>query len=296
MIDTKLKNKVALITGANNPYGIGAAIVKALAIQGVKVFLQYYRFHYTNSISIKNDEVSNNEYGEEFYHHLLSKNCDDVLESIKEYGVESFAFESDLSKPENIPIIFDKAEEIFERVDILINNAAYWEADTFIPPNEELKNELVELWSSKPASVNMISIDKIFAVNTRAPVLMIKEFVSRYIKGNLEWGRIVNVSTDGAYCFPSEITYGASKFALEAYSRSAALELGQFGITVNTVSLGAVQTGWINSRLEKEILPSIPLGKIGLPKDVADVIVFLVSDQARWVTGQRIFVGGGHGM
>jgi len=296
MLDTRLKDKVAIITGANNPYGIGAAIAKSLASQGVKVFLQFYRMNYPNGASIKNDEVSKTTFGERFYHHLLSKDCDEVLESIKEFGVESFAFEADLSNPKNIPIIFDKAEEIFERVDILINNAAYWEADTFIPSNQELENKLVELWSSKPCVINSDSIDKIFAVNTKAPVLLIKEYASRYIKNNLEWGRIVNVSTDGAYSFPSEITYGASKFALESYSRSAAIELGKFGITVNTVSLGAVQTGWINTELEKEILPSIPLRKIGLPKDVADVIVFLVSDQSRWLTGQRIFVGGGHGL
>ena len=296
MIDTKLKDKVAIITGANNPYGIGAAIAKSLASQGVKVFLQFYRINYPNGASINNGEVSKTTFGEKYYHHLLSINCDEVLESIKEFGVESFSFEADLSDSKNIPAIFDKAEEIFERVDILINNAAYWEADTFIPLNQEMENELVELWSSKPGAMNNESFDKIFSVNTRAPVLMIKEYTSRYIKNNLEWGRIVNVSTDGAYCFPSEITYGASKFALESYSRSAAAELGKFGITVNTVSLGAVQTGWINSELEKEILPSIPLRKIGLPKDVADVILFLVSDQARWLTGQRIFVGGGHGM
>jgi 3-oxoacyl-[acyl-carrier protein] reductase len=104
------------------------------------------------------------------------------------------------------------------------------------------------------------------------------------------------VSTAGADRFPSEVSYGASKFALESYTRSAALELGQFGITVNAVSLGPVQTGWITSKLEKEILPTIPLGRIGSPEDVADVIMFLASDQARWVTGQRIYVGGGHGM
>ncbi len=65
------------------------------------------------------------------------------------------------------------------------------------------------------------------------------------------------------------------------------------GITVNAVSLGPVQTGWITPELEKEILPSIPLGRIGEPEDVASVIVFLASDQSRWVTGQKIYVGGG---
>ncbi|MEJ2010486.1 MAG: SDR family oxidoreductase [Acidobacteriota bacterium] len=62
------------------------------------------------------------------------------------------------------------------------------------------------------------------------------------------------------------------------------------------VSLGPVQTGWISPKLERALLPSIPLNRIGRPEDVADVIVVLASHQARWVTGQRIYVGGGHGM
>jgi len=68
------------------------------------------------------------------------------------------------------------------------------------------------------------------------------------------------------------------------------------GIAVNAVSLGPVQTGWITPELEREILPTIPLDKVGNPEDVVDVIVFLASDQARWVTGQIIYVGGGHRM
>jgi 3-oxoacyl-[acyl-carrier protein] reductase len=125
---------------------------------------------------------------------------------------------------------------------------------------------------------------------------MIAEFARRHIARGARWGRIVNVSTAGAERFPSEISYGASKYALESYTRSAAMELGKFGINVNVVSPGPVQTGWITAELERAILPTIPLGRTGNPEDVADVIVFLASHQARWVTGQRIYVGGGHGM
>jgi 3-oxoacyl-[acyl-carrier protein] reductase len=122
------------------------------------------------------------------------------------------------------------------------------------------------------------------------------EFARRHIARGASWARIVNVSTAGADRFPSEITYGAAKFALESYTHSAAMELGRFGVTVNVVSLGPVQTGWITPELERAILPTIPLGRVGSPEDVADAIVFLASEQARWITGQRIFVGGGHGM
>ncbi len=92
------------------------------------------------------------------------------------------------------------------------------------------------------------------------------------------------------------MSYGASKHALESYSRSAARELGQYGITVNIVSPGPIQTGYITAELEKRLLPRIPLGRVGQPADVADVVVFLASEQARWVTGQKLYVGGGHAM
>lgn len=210
--------------------------------------------------------------------------------------MQTCAFETDLSDPASVPMVFDRAEATLGPVEVLVNNAAYWEADTFLPSNTELSNTLVELYTDRPPSIAAAAFDRIFAVNTRAVALMMAEFSRRHIERRAPWGRIINVSTDGARCFPSEITYGASKFALESYTRSAATEIGKFGVTVNAVSLGPVQTGWITPELEQAILPTIPLGKTGHPEDVADVIVFLASDQARWLTGQRIYVGGGHGM
>jgi 3-oxoacyl-[acyl-carrier protein] reductase len=72
------------------------------------------------------------------------------------------------------------------------------------------------------------------------------------------------------------------------------MELGRYGITVNVVAPGPIQTGWIPPEAEESIVEDIPLGRLGQPDDVADVVVFLASEQARWVTGQRLFVGGGH--
>ena len=72
------------------------------------------------------------------------------------------------------------------------------------------------------------------------------------------------------------------------------MELDQYGITVNVVAPGPIQTGWIRTDAEEPIVENIPQGRIGRPDDVADAVVFLASEQARWVTGQRLFVGGGH--
>jgi len=130
----------------------------------------------------------------------------------------------------------------------------------------------------------------------RAVALMMAEYTRRLAGRGASWGRIINVSTDGASGFGTEVSYGASKRALESYSLAAARELGKYGITVNIVSLGAIQTGWIAEELEKRVSAETPLGRIGRPEDVADVIVFLASEQARWLTGQMLYVGGGHQM
>jgi 3-oxoacyl-[acyl-carrier protein] reductase len=294
MIDTGLQEKVVLITGANNPCGIGAGIARAFANQGCRAFLHYFRQATGCGESAGSREVLGP--GLLFYHAQLAKAADEVLAGIRAIGVKADAWEGDLADVATIPELFDRAERSLGPVDILVNNAAYWEADTFVPPHAALSNDLVELWTDRPRTTTAGAIDRLLAVNTRAVALAMAEFAARHIGRNAQWGRIVNVSTAGAERFPSEVTYGASKFAVESYTRSAAAELGRFGVTVNVVSLGPVQTGWITPELERELLSTIPLGRVGQPNDVADVVLFLASEQARWVTGQRIYVGGGHGM
>jgi 3-oxoacyl-[acyl-carrier protein] reductase len=140
------------------------------------------------------------------------------------------------------------------------------------------------------------SNDRQFAVNSRAVALMMAEYARRHIEHGKHWGRIINISTDGAPAFPGTISYGASKYASESYTRAAAIELGKYGITVNIVSPGPIQTGWIRPELEAKIVAETPMGRVGQPEDVADVIVFLASEQGRWVSGQMISVSGGRRM
>ena len=289
MIDPDLKGKVALVTGANNVYGIGAAVAKAFAEQGAKIFLHYFR-----QDAPTQDESIPSGPSEQFYRLQQTRNADEVLRAVRTFGVEAGALEGDLSDPSTIRLMFDKAEGALGPVEVLVNNAAYWEADTFLPATTELANTLVELWSNRPSVIGVEGFGKIFAVNTRAVALATAEFARRHIERKARWGRIINISTAGAECFPSEATYGVSKLAVEGYTRTAAVELGQFGITVNVLSLGPVQTGWITPELEDKLLPTIPLRRIGKPEDVAAAVVFLASNQASWITGQRISVGGGH--
>src|SRR5215217_3110298 len=96
--------------------------------------------------------------------------------------------------------------------------------------------------------------DRHFAVNSRAVALLMAEYARRHVRRGTGGGRVINISTDGADCFPGEVSYGASKAALESYSRSAAVELGQYGITVNVVAPGPIQTGWIPEEAEQPIV------------------------------------------
>ncbi len=275
MIDPGLAGKVVLITGAN--HGIGAATAQAFAAQGAKVFLTAY--------------------GEPPAWARDPKGLPNVVEAVRAQGGQAEAWEADLADPANIPELFDRAEEAFGPVEVLVNNAAHWEADTFLPSDEERSNKLPQLWTNRTIStITAGSHDRHFAVNSRAVALMMAEFARRHIARGARWGRIVNVSTDGASCFPSEVSYGASKHAMESYSHAAAVELGPYGITVNVVSPGPVQTGYITPELEEKLISQIPLRRVGQPEDVADAIVFLASEQARWITGQLLYVGGGNTM
>jgi 3-oxoacyl-[acyl-carrier protein] reductase len=291
MIHPGLTNRVVIITGANNPHGIGAAIARAFARQDARLFLHGYRAPDGNT-----SRVDESQPGEGFYLAQNRKSLDETLQSVRDLGGQVEGWEVDLEDPQAAIELMDRAEAAFGSVEVLVNNAAYWEGDTFLPTSESLRNALVELWTDRPQILNAPTFERIFAVDTRAPALLMVEFARRHIARGANWGRIINISTAGAYVFPSEVTYGASKLALEGYTRSAAVELGRYGITANVLSLGPIQTGWITPELEKEILPTIPLGRLGQPEDVADVAVFLASDQARWLTGQTIYAGGGHGM
>ena len=268
MIDYGLKNKVVLITGANNPQGIGATTALAFARERAKVVLVYKK------ILRQFDKNKTDKNGADRYYAANAGNTDVVESKLKKINADYIILESDISNENAVNKIYSAVMEQYGKINILVNNAADCDVDGF---------DTIEKITQKV-------IDDTFAVNVRGSILMTREF----IKNRNDYGRIINISTDAAQIFAEQITYGASKAALEALTRSIALEVGKYGITVNCVAPGPTQTGWIDNDLEKSVIPLIPMEKLIEPEDIAETILFLASEQAKMITGQLIKVSGGH--
>lgn len=297
-----LKDKVVLITGTNNPRGIGAAIAMAFAKEGAKVAMVYKRldFPYDGNKTDKNSFDS--------YYKALSEDSSVVEAEIRKITSDYMIIESDITIEANIGHIYDQIENRFGMVNILTNNAGmYAENDTIF-------------------TITSADIDTTYDVEVKGTIMMTHEFVKRFSKrvesssteneplkqrlmdrgyrkgldtSNIPsdlYGRVINLSTDSAQVFAGQIAYGSSKAAVEALTRSIAMEVGYLGITVNAIAPGPTQTGWIDKELEKSVLPSIPLNRLGQPQDIANAILFLASDKASWITGQVIKVSGGHAL
>ena len=268
MINYGLENRVAIITGANNPQGIGATTALALAREGAKVVLVYKKVQR----AFDPDKTGVN--GVDRYYAANAGDAAAVEHKLQELGADYLILERDISDEAAVKDIYGAVMERYGRVDILVNNAATDDENGF---------DTIERITQKV-------IDDTFAVNVRGSLMMTREFINH--RG--DYGRIINLSTDAAQIFAGQITYGASKATLEALTRSIALEVAQYGITVNCVAPGPTQTGWIDEEFEKVVVPLIPMGKLIQPEDIAETILFLASEQAGMLTGQVIKVSGGH--
>jgi 3-oxoacyl-[acyl-carrier protein] reductase len=294
MATTGLAGKVVIVTGAN--HGMGAATAVAFAREGAKVLANYYRFAAEAYGELTDEEVAAaTKPGRAYYCKMQTQTAEHVVKAIEELGGRCVAIEADLADPATIPMLFDEAERQFGPVEILVNNAAYGRCDTFVP-EAELGEGAIFVDALPIATLTAASHDEHFAVNSRAIALMMAEFARRHIARGGRRGRIVNISTDGAHCHPSSVSYGASKLAMESFSRAAAVELGPYSITVNVISPGAVQTGWLVPRIVKRIEEEYPLRRVGRPEDIANAVIFFASEQADWITGQVLNVGGGNKM
>lgn len=168
MLDPKLTEKVVLVTGTNNPHGIGAAIAQAFGAQGAKVFLHYFRW--TPGSGADSLSRADNSPGESFYYYQQTKSIDEVLERVRESGAQVAALEADLADPAAITKLFDGAEATLGPVEILVDNAACWEADTSSLPAPTCR---ISSWNcgriARRASIRRCLIEYLPLIPARLP-------------------------------------------------------------------------------------------------------------------------------
>ena len=204
------------------------------------------------------------------YNHSGEK-AEQVVTGIQAKGGKAVAAQSDMSLVIEVRRLVTETVKQFGRLDILVNNAG-----RFMP------KPLLETTEA--------DFDHIIALNAKGPYFAMQEAAGVLKEG----GRIVNISTDGTHLsFPGATAYLGSKGALEQYTKGLAQELAPRDITVNTVSPGFTETGMMTDQFRQIGIQMSPLKRLGLPKDIADIVAFVVSEEARWLTGQNIHASGG---
>jgi len=197
-----------------------------------------------------------------------------VVAGIQAKGGKAVAVRADMSVIADARRLVIDTVKQFGRLDVLINNAGKFMPKPLADTSEE-------------------EFDQIVALHAKGPYFAMQEAVKVLKDG----GRIVNISTDGTHLsFPGATAYLGSKAALEQYTKGLAHELAPRGITVNTVSPGFTDTGMMTEHYRQIGTQMSPLKRLGTPKDIADVVAFIVSEEARWLTGQNIHAGGGVAM
>lgn len=263
-----LRAHVAIVTGAN--HGIGAATARVLAECGARVLVAYW--------PIEDDPASGVP---EPYRKNRASNADHVLASIRAVGGHATAIEADLSDAASAARLLDVAEAQLGPVDILINNASSWLADTFTV-------ETPGRFGWERVSVSAESFDRQFAVDARASAALMGEFARRHIGRKAHWGRIIGLTSGGPTGFPGEVSYGAAKAALENYTMSAAFELANVGVTANMVYPPVTDTGWVTEDVRRHVHERPDLIHVAEPDAVARVIAYLASDEASLITANVI--------
>ena len=249
-----LRNKIALVTGASR--GIGRATAFALAQAGARVLVHYGR---------------------------SAQDAESVVATILSRGGRADAIRADLGTAEGAALLAKEVRSIVgERLDVLVSNAGISKAAT-------IKNHTVE------------DFDNLFATNVRSPFFLVQQLLPVFGDGS----NIIVISSIGAHAVvgkpgldnPSILAYASTKGALETLVKNWAAILGPQGIRVNAVAPGVIDTDMSNfakTEAGREVtLGMQALKRIGKPEDVADVVAFLASDAARWITGASIPVDGG---
>jgi NAD(P)-dependent dehydrogenase (short-subunit alcohol dehydrogenase family) len=249
----RLIDKVAIVTGGGG--GIGGATARALAREGAAV------------VVVDIDEAA----------------AQRVTEEIRDSGGRALAFGADVSEEGQVVDTIAAATSHFGRLDVLHNNAALTESD-FLSRDTAVTELSLDVW------------ERTMAVNLRSQMLSCKHAVPEMVRGG--GGSIINMSSGASLKGDRTRTaYGVSKAGVNALTMYVATSHGKQGIRVNTILPGLIITDAVRAHLNDKMLAG--LGKatltpsVGQPDDIADVVVFLASDESRYITGQMIAVDGG---
>ncbi|QDL06861.1 3-ketoacyl-ACP reductase [Brasilonema octagenarum UFV-E1] len=201
--------------------------------------------------------------------------AEEVVAEIENLGVKAIALKADVSKVTDIQRLFEQTIEHFGKIDILVNNAGIALYKLLVDVTEE-------------------DFDKIFAINVKGTYFACQQAAQHMADG----GRIINLSSSTTVMMmPTYSAYVGTKGAVEQITRIVAKELGGRGITVNVISPGPTNTELFTEGKTEEQINRISqmaaLGGLGQVQDIADVVAFVASDEARWITGQNIRVNGG---
>ena len=205
----------------------------------------------------------------------INEAAEETVKLIEEQGVKAAAFKADVTSPEDAENLFKQAIDLFGKVDILVNNAGVTRDNLIMRMKEE-------------------EFDLVIATNLKGTYNMMKAATRPMMKAR--YGRIVNISSVvGIYGNAGQVNYSASKAGVIGMTKTLAKELGSRGITVNAVAPGFIETDMtkvLPDELKAEMVKNIALGRPGQPEDVANVVAFLASDDASYVTGQVIECAG----
>ena len=205
-----------------------------------------------------------------------SDQADEVVAAITSGGGAAVALQADVSDIEGVQQLFEQTLEHFGRLDILVNNAGIRITRTVADTRED-------------------EFDRLFAINVKGPFFACQQAVHRISDG----GRIINISSAVTrMMLPGYSIYAASKAAVDQLTRVLAKEIGERQVTVNAVCPGPVDTELLREGKTEEQLQGMAqmaaFNRLGKVDDIADVVAFLASDDARWITGQMIHVNGGY--
>ncbi|MEH2249701.1 SDR family oxidoreductase [Nostoc sp.] len=199
----------------------------------------------------------------------------EVVAEIEKLGVKAIAIQADVSKVPDIQRLFEQTLEHFGKLDILVNNAGI-------------------IFYKLISQVTEEDFDKIFAINVKGTYFSCQQAAQHMAEG----GRIINFSSSTTVMMlPTYSAYVGTKGAVEQITRVLAKELGAKAIAVNVISPGATDTELFREGKTQEHIDRTAqmaaFGKLGEVEEIADVVAFLASDEARWITGQNIRVNGG---